>query len=334
MSTSEFTGTPEFGFPSARDAAFPCLVQIALMHYICNSRCLHCPVGRQRRGVGVSREGEFSPSLRRFFPFQLFGPIAVEMARYPWSILRFHGRGEPLLHPHFVEMIALAKKVGVGTVTSFTNAILLDERRTEQILDARLDVLELSVDASSRELYEYVRGTRNFNRVVRNAENFLRERNRRGSNTRVIVSAVDSPDFQPEKDAFLRFWADRADRVILRPYHTYGGRLPEVNRCAPTEVVPCAQLWTRFSINPWGQANACFNDWADEEIVGDLNQPGASIAGIWSGERFIEIRAAAIAGNSILTCCRTCLATRAGWVRTYQGLLAELRAQPRNETLN
>ena len=196
----------KFGFASHRDADFPILVQIALMHYVCNSRCLHCPVGLVRRGLlGASRNGEFSPDRRRFFPFDLFPAIAREIGQHPWAILRFHGRGEPLLHPRFIDMIACAKQAGIGTVTSFSNAILLDERRAAAILDAGLDLLELSIDAPNAELYRYLRGTSHFRRVVRNAEAILRARNRRGATTRIIVSAVDSPELQPEKETFRRF---------------------------------------------------------------------------------------------------------------------------------
>lgn len=320
-----------FDFQSAREAEFPPLVQLALMHYICNSRCKKCPVGLVNRGeMGQNKQGEFDPKKRRFFPFELFCKVADEMGKHPWSILRFHGRGEPLLHPDYIKMISYGKKAGIGTITSFTNAILLDEEKAEAILDAGLDLLELSIDAYSEELYRDFRGTGYFHQVVENSLNFIRLRNSRGSKTRVIVSAVDCPEFQPEKEKFQEFWAARADKVIFRPYHTYGGRLPAIPSCQPVEVVPCSQLWTRFSINPWGQVNACFNDWADEEIVGDLSEPSQTIAKIWRNEKFEAIRQTSLAGQSILTCCKTCLATKTGWIYTYPLLIQKLQFESPN----
>lgn len=323
-----------FGFQSERDAGFPPLVQLALMHYICNSRCLKCPVGLYNRGeMGQDNKGEFDPEKRRFFPFGIFQTVAVEMGKHPWSILRFHGRGEPLMHPDYVKMIEFAKKSEVGTVTSFTNAILLDQKMAESILMAGMDLLELSIDAASDSLYRQFRGTGYFNLVVRNANAFILARNRLGCKTRVIVSAVDCPEFQPEKEQFREYWSSRADMVIFRPYHTYGGRLPAIKSCMPDEIVPCAQLWTRFSINPWGQVNACFNDWADEEIVGDLNEPDASIAGIWRDRKFEGIREASLRRRSILKCCGTCLASMGGWNYSYQLLLEKLMAAEPNTNL-
>ena len=321
-----------FGFQSSREESFPTLVQLALMHYICNSSCLKCPVGLLKRGL-VEPKGEYEPARRRFFPFVLFPRVAEEMGKHPWSILRFHGRGEPLMHPHYTEMIAMAKSRGVGTVTSFTNAVLLDEEMAEKILDARIDLLEMSVDASSEEMYRHFRGTEHFGRVVTNVERFIVARNRRGKEckTRAIVSAVDCPEFAPEKGSFNDFWSRRADHVIFRPYHTYGGRLDAIPsaECQP-ETVPCAQLWTRFSINPWGQVNACFNDWADRELVGDLNEPEASIEGIWRNELFEKIRKESLDHSSTLSCCKSCLATRSGWTESYQKLIGKLQTSEPN----
>ncbi|MFZ2970703.1 MAG: radical SAM protein [Minisyncoccia bacterium] len=326
----------DYGFQSNKEAGFPPLVQIALMHYICNSKCKKCPVGLVNRGqMGQDKKGEFEPEKRRYFPFEIFRKVADEMGRHPGSILRFHGRGEPLMHPNYVEMIACGKQAGIGTITSFTNAVLLDKKMAEAILDSGLDLLELSIDAHSEELYRDFRGTDYFNQVVENALNFIKLRNARGSSarTRVIVSAVDCPEFQAEKEAFRRFWEACADMVIFRPYHTYGGRLPSLEICQDPESVPCSQLWTRFSINPWGQVNACFNDWSDEEIVGDLGETDQTIAKIWRNDKFEGVRRRSLENKTTLECCKTCLATKNGWIYTYQSLIGRLQAQDANMNL-
>ena len=42
----------------------------------------------------------------------------------------------------------------------------------------------------------------------------------------IVVSAVDQPEFQPDREAHRQFWTGRVDEVILRPYHSWGGRIP------------------------------------------------------------------------------------------------------------
>lgn len=62
----------------------------------------------------------------------------------------FWGIGEPLLHPDIVEMVALAKQLGVET-QMITNAMLLDRKKAEGLIDAGLDSIVVSVDGTTIE---------------------------------------------------------------------------------------------------------------------------------------------------------------------------------------
>jgi hypothetical protein len=272
-------------------------VQIALVSGVCPSHCRHCPMGRKNAG-------ELSPQLAAelrpgFFDFGLFRKVVHEMAQYPWAILRLHSRGEPMAHPQYAEMLGYAKQHGVGTLTSFTNGIYLDEH-TEAVLTAPMDMLEVSADAPDAETYLQWRRTDNFDRIHAAVTDLHQARNKRlDSPTRIVVSAVDHPDFRPHRDAFYE--------VIVRPYHTYAGRLddPYAGEHSQADYLPCVQLWERFSINTWGQVNACYNDWGDDELVGDLYEPGSTIKSIWTGAALEAVREGTLRGPH-LNCCQKC----------------------------
>ena len=70
--------------------------------------------------------------------------------------ISFWGFGEPLLHPSIVEMVAMAKRLGVETQV-ITNALLLDKERAEGLVAAGLDSLVVSIDGASAETYSEVR---------------------------------------------------------------------------------------------------------------------------------------------------------------------------------
>src|SRR5262249_23484311 len=197
-----------------------------------------------------------------------------------------HARGEPLLHPRFVDLIRYAKRAGVGLVQSFTDAITLSEDKALAILDAGLDVLECSVHGHVQ-TYERLMRNGKFERVRENVVRFRRLRDARGARTRLVVSAVDQPDFQPEKEAHRAFWRQHADEVIYRPHHSWGNRVDGVCGALPDTRHACSQLWTRCTIGPSGNVLACFNSWSEpeEEVLGNLNTPGTTIAGIWCSER-------------------------------------------------
>ena len=57
----------------------------------------------------------------------------------------FGGYGEPLIHPRFPEMAARVAELGVEVVVT-TNGLLLDGPMAEQLLDARLGRVVVSLD--------------------------------------------------------------------------------------------------------------------------------------------------------------------------------------------
>ena len=318
-----------YGFNDGRYRMFPPVIQIALVSGICPSACSYCPMGMKNKGE--LPDGSIDELPEKFFDFDLFRKISDEIAQYPFAMLRIHSRGEPMCHPRYAEMITYAKKTGVSAVTSFTNGIYL-KKYVNELLDAPIDLLEVSADAADENRYQEWRRNPYFSDVVEGVRIFVKERNKRKNpRTRCVVSAVDHPAFRPHKSEFIAFWEPLCDKVIVRPFHTYAGRIANPynagrianpynaerianpynndsnakNSIASEGHIPCVQLWERFSISPDGLVNACFNDWGDFDTVGDLRQENASIAGIWKNDIFAGIREASLRAPT-LNCCKNC----------------------------
>ena len=287
---------------------FPVCTQVTLNHGICDSCCLSCPIGRVNYGDATDEvKAEFHHTKRVSMPLSLFMRVADEVACYPHAWLRLHSRGEPLLHPHFLDMVRYAKQVGVRLVQVFTNATTLNEEKATGILEAGLDVLECSVHGHVN-TYEPLMRNKKFKQVCDNIIRFRHLRDDFGATTRLVVSAVDQPLFQQEKDAHNAFWRQYADQVIYRPYHSWGNRIDGVCGTVPESRPPCSQLWKRCTIGPTGKVLACFNSWSerDEEVLGDLTNPDETISSIWQSARFSEIRLDHVNGNYTLPCCSSC----------------------------
>lgn len=325
-----------YGFPSEAAAAFPSCVQLTLCHYICDSGCISCPVGRLDCGDADARASwQADGGRRQFMTWEVFQKAALETGQHPESFLRMHARGEPTLHPRFVDMIAFAKAAGVATIQTFTNGISMDEDLARRTLAAGLDVIEFSVHGHT-ETYEALMRNGQFERVVENVLRFVRLRDELGQVTRVVVSAVDQPGFQPDKAAHRQFWTGRVDEVILRPYHSWGGRIAREAAEFVGQRQPCPQLWTRLTIGPTGKILFCFNSWDEDEseVVADLMTPGMTLAGAWQSPRYAQARAAHLAGRYDLRCCSRCT----DWVgsawgaNSYETLLRRLKEQPLADT--
>jgi hypothetical protein len=295
-------------FASLESRSFPVCTQVTLNHGICDSRCISCPVGRVNYGDATAEmNAEFSYQKRSSLPFDVFIRVADEVANYPHAWLRMHSRGEPLLHLRFVDMIRYAKQTGVRLVQAFTDAITLDEEKARAILDAGLDVLECSIHGHD-ETYEQLMRNDKFEQVRHNVIRFRRLRDALGAETKLVVSAVDQPAFQREKLAHQAFWRRYADQVIYRPHHSWGNRIDGVCAAIPESRHACPQLWTRCTVGPTGKVLACFNSWSErpEEVLGDLTQPGVSIASIWGSTRFSHLRQDHANGIYSLPCCQSC----------------------------
>lgn len=318
-----------YGFSNEAARRFPSCVQLTLSHYICNSGCVSCPVGRLNRGDPEAyARWQADGGTRLFMPWDVFEKAARETGEHPEAFMRFHCRGEPTLHPRFVDMIAFAKSVGVQTIQVFTNGITLDEKVALLILEAGLDVIEFSVHGHTQ-TYLALMGNEHFEHVVENILGFIKLRDQLNKKTKVVISAVDQPAFQVEKQAHREFWNGKADQVILRPYHSWGGRISQNAIEIPNLRRPCPQFWTRLTIGPTGKILFCFNSWDEDEseIAADLMQPDVTIASVWQSEQYAQLREAHLNGDYKLRCCEQCT----DWVgsswdkNSYESLLRKLQ---------
>ena len=87
------------------------------------------------------------------------------------SRVALHGIGEPLLNDELPGMIRYLKDRKASVFLN-SNGTLLNERRGNQLLDAGLDELRISLDAASPAGYKAVRNSDEFHRVVANVRAF------------------------------------------------------------------------------------------------------------------------------------------------------------------
>ena len=83
----------------------------------------------------------------------------------------FGGFGEPLAHPHTIDMIRQVKELGL-TVEIITNGTLLDEKRAKALIATGLDTLWVSIDGSRPESFADVRLGAELPNVIANLRRF------------------------------------------------------------------------------------------------------------------------------------------------------------------
>jgi radical SAM protein with 4Fe4S-binding SPASM domain len=121
----------------------------------CNLRCEMCLV-RYRPPVGRASGA---------MPLERFRRLLDDMPTL--TDVTLQGLGEPLLAPDIVEMVRLVKARG-ATVGFNTNATVLTRERADELVEAGVDWLAVSLDGATPQTYEAIRHGARFATVVDN----------------------------------------------------------------------------------------------------------------------------------------------------------------------
>ncbi len=223
--------------------------------------------------------------------FDLYKKIIAEMSQYEYTTLRPFGRGEALINPDFPRMVRYAKEKGVRKIWLNTNGVLLSPKKSKELLDAGIDTLEVSIDAATRGTFKKIKGKDKYDQVVKNTIECCRLKKELYSQKEIVVSFVESAINTSEKDAFIKFWQNYADKVNIRPVHQHGAlvsnqRVSEEKK--EEERLPCPILWERVEINYYGGLKYCEFDWENREEV--ENVKNSSIKEIWNSEKYKQLR--------------------------------------------
>ena len=136
----------------------------------CNLRCQMCSIQFRKDGP------PFGPPA--FMDFETFVHIIDQLVNI--QELHLQGLGEPMMHPHFFDMVEYATNKGIRVSTN-SNLTLLNDRRAERCVTSGLHCLHISIDSPIAETYERIRVRAHFERVVANLERIQAARKRLGS---------------------------------------------------------------------------------------------------------------------------------------------------------
>jgi len=127
----------------------------------CNLACLHCI---EESGPGKA----FKDELTREQVFAVLGQLLEQEVPY----LSFSG-GEPMVHPHFFDMVEFVCKGG-GQLKVETNGHYLTPANCERLARLGVKAVQVSFDGASRETFNKMRVRGEFNTAVDGTRN-LRE---------------------------------------------------------------------------------------------------------------------------------------------------------------
>lgn len=202
----------------------------------CNLRCVGCRFHSPLlNGQEPSDRGD-----TKDMPLDLFESLCHELEGMGTKSMTITGEGEPLLHPSLPEMISLAKGAGFH-VTLVTNGTLLDGKIRDHMVDARLDVVKVSLWAGTPAVYEKVYpGTDPmfFERVVKGLRGLADRKTEHKSDRPHVVlrHALNRTNLRAIDSIVDLAHTTRCDSLSFAPWRTFRGQFDFLSLTAGDEA--------------------------------------------------------------------------------------------------
>lgn len=272
---------------------FPSQINLDVTEF-CNLACIHCPYETVTKLKGKNRK-----NLRLDWHHRLIDEIATVGAGH-CRFLRYTGDGEPLLHPQLPELVKYAFDRTGLPINVTTNGMLLTEERARALIDAGIQVFDVSIDAHSQEVYGQVRVKGDIKLTYECTHRLISLVQESGRSAKVMVSFVRQPLNMHEADDFERYWkAAGADFVVMRNQHSCAGSVPDMTaklwEQAPPARKPCLYPWERLVLKADGQFTYCPADWLHQAEIGSIESSTA--AEVWQGQALQDLRRAHLSAD-------------------------------------
>ena len=257
----------------------------------CNAACPMCPYGASQK-TGPPHHMEEGLYLRIIDDLRRTGSLRMLVLML---------QDEPLLDGDLAARVrqarhALGRRTWVATVT---NGSALNAQRIDELVEAGLDCIDVSIDAARERTYQTVRPGLDFANVVENTRTLLRRRGKAAVRVRFLKQRANAG----EEREFERYWKSRGAIVRLEPMLNRAGSLGDFERLRrPWDGVlrhgikvllgrlypKCLYPFVALTVLSDGRVILCCNDWSHRLIVGDLSRQ--SVAEVWHGERMNRCR--------------------------------------------
>lgn len=242
------------------------------------------------RGAALQRAGEMDLALFR----RIIGELAV---RDDIRIV-LGGFGDPLMHPEWPSALAVCREAGIFGLAVRTTGVGLDDRAVGALIEQRVDVVNVLLDATRPETYARLHHRDGLAEVSANIDRLLAARQHaRQAAPLVVCEMMKTRDTLDEIESFYDHWISRTGAAVLAGPSAYAGQWPDlaVVRMAPPARSACRRVFGRTLVLADGRMTACDQDFRGAHAIGSLVQH--TPAELWQGPLMTAVRERQLAGG-------------------------------------
>lgn len=277
---------------------------------LCNYKCSFC---FQADTAGMKAVG----LKRGFMPVDMFKKIVDQMKEFPERVkkLKIGNHGEPTMHPSLPEMIAYARKSQTAEIIEmFTNGSKLTPELNNQIVEAGLQRVNVSLEGLSDERYLKVAGVKqDFQQIIEGVKDLFQKKEAANSDLIIYVKVADQThELKGDKQEIFHLSSDEQkyfydtfgphcdeifiEKIVPQWPETQEDKQNDVNQTGMygqkienwKEVCPFVFMYLHFNCD--GTVSPCTLDWPRKVVIGNVNDQ--TVKEIWQGQQLRELQIA------------------------------------------
>jgi|WetSurMetagenome_2_1015567.scaffolds.fasta_scaffold00534_22 radical SAM protein with 4Fe4S-binding SPASM domain len=298
---------------------------------VCNFQCKFCFHSNNEK---IIKKG--------IMPWHIYKDIIYDIKQFDKKLktLRLYAFGEPLLNPHFSDMIRYAKNNDVSeTIDTTTNGSKLNPKLNLDIIDAGIDRINISVEGVNAHQYkDFSNYDIDFKKYVENIKHLYENKKQ----CTIFIKINGDIISEEDKNTFLEIFSPISDGIAIENvmscwYDFKMELMPNKNVGVYgqplKEVQVCPYIFYNLSINYNGMVSACFLDWNQKIIIGNILTE--SIKNIWNGQRLQTMRLLMLQKlRHTIPICASCNQLIAGQPENLDDDAEELLKRYENETMS
>lgn len=276
----------------------------------CNQRCVFCPY-----------HGSYTPA--EITPAVLEADFVKKLMKQAWSLgigrkeIGFYIAGEPLLYRNIIDVTGYAKELGFPYIFMTTNGALATAENMKALIDAGLNSIRFSVNASDRSKYADIHGRDDFDRVLDNIKNVHEYIIQNNLDVATSLSCVLTKQTYNIQSEMMEIFGDYVDDIAFIPVMLR--RLSnsenvkkkyEIFAEDDLEVIPdyiCPLLFNTMYVNALGRVVPCCNSYDRNIYFADLND-NSDLIKAWNSDGYRYYRSIFLEGVSDKhTICEDCI---------------------------
>lgn len=181
----------------------------------CNFKCFYCMHSTRGEKDGILEQTGFRLA---HMDMGLYEKVVREIMAFPTQIKRvcFSGLGEPLTNPRLPEMIRKLREAGFeGRIDVISNGALLTHERSDALIAAGLNRLQVSIQGLDRRQYlENCGVAADVDELRSQLEYFHRKA--QGTDTSLFVKIIDIMlKSEADKERFFQMFGDVCDSIFV-----------------------------------------------------------------------------------------------------------------------